>query len=321
MAVNLVKRIEAPRGLFAVEKVTLIYNLFTSVMILCMFSRLEDPWGMLGCRALIAGGTFGVAYLYRLYPCRLATFVRVAMQLALLSYWYPDTYELNRHFPNLDHLFAQWEQCWFAGQPAIWFPEVFHSKWVSEAMNLGYFSYYPMMLVVGLYYFLRRYDLFDKWSFVLAASFYMYYLVYLFVPVTGPQFYFPAIGYENVAAGIFPAVGDYFNFHSELLPGLQEQQGFFHGLVEQSQAAGERPTAAFPSSHVGISTVLMILSFKISRKLFWGLMPFYILLCMATVYIQAHYLVDSIAGFISAFLMYGISVYLYRRWFATPCFK
>ena len=77
--------------------------------------------------------------------------------------------------------------------------------------------------------------------------------IYIFVPVAGPQFYFPAIGGDNVAQGIFPAIGDYFNHNQELLPGPGYEHGFFYNLVESSQQVGERPTAAFPSSHVGMS--------------------------------------------------------------------
>jgi hypothetical protein len=39
----------------------------------------------------------------------------------------------------------------------------------------------------------------------------------------------------------------------------------------------------------------MIMSWRASKKLFGFLLPFYVLLCGATVYIQAHYLIDSIA--------------------------
>ena len=85
-------------------------------------------------------------------------------------------------------------------------------------------------------------------SFVLVTSFFIYYLIYIFVPVAGPQFYFPAIGFDNVSKGIFPAIGDYFNNNQELLPGPGYQHGFFYSLVEGSQQVGERPTAAFPSS-------------------------------------------------------------------------
>ena len=46
--------------------------------------------------------TFLLMYLYRLAPCKFSAFVRIAIQMSLLSYWYPDTFEFNRIFPNLD---------------------------------------------------------------------------------------------------------------------------------------------------------------------------------------------------------------------------
>lgn len=49
-------------------------------------------------------------YLYRLAPCKFSAFVRIVIQMSLLSYWYPDTFEFNRFFPNLDHVFAITEQ-------------------------------------------------------------------------------------------------------------------------------------------------------------------------------------------------------------------
>ena len=321
MALDLFKRVETRKGLFAVEKVTLIYCLLTSVLILFLFQRMDHPWQMLMDRVAIVGVTFLLMRLYRLAPCKFSAFIRIAVQMSLLSYWYPDTYEFNRFFPNLDHLFASGEQFLFHGQPAIWFCRAFPQFIISEAFNMGYFFYYPMILVVTMFYFIFRFELFEKISFVLVTSFFIYYLIYIFLPVAGPQFYFPAIGLDHVGQGIFPSVGDYFNTHKELLPGPGDQHGFFYGLVEGSQQVGERPTAAFPSSHVGISTILMIMAWRGSKKLFACLTPIYVLLCAATVYIQAHYVIDAIAGFFSAILIYILVSRLFNRWFATPMFK
>ena len=110
-------------------------------------------------------------------------------------------------------------------------------------------------------------------------------------------------------------------YNQELLPGPGYQHGFFYSLVEGSQQVGERPTAAFPSSHVGISTILMIMAWRGSKKLFACLIPFYMLLCGATVYIQAHYVIDAIVGFFSAFLLYVVVTWMFKKWFAQPMFK
>lgn len=203
MALDLFKRVESRKGLFAVEKITLIYNLLTSILILFMFQRMDHPLHMLWDRAVIAAMTFLLMYLYRLAPCKFSAFVRIAIQMSLLSYWYPDTFEFNRVFPNLDHLFATAEQWMFGGQPAVWFCHAFPQMWVSEPFNMGYFAYYPMILVVTLFYFIYRFDLFEKMSFVLVTCFFIYYLIYIFVPVAGPQFYFPAIGMDSVRRASF----------------------------------------------------------------------------------------------------------------------
>lgn len=321
MAIDIFKRVDNQKGLFAVEKISLIYNLLTSILILFMFREMDHPLEMLWDRVLIAGMTFALMYLYRLAPSKFSAFVRIAVQMALLSYWYPDTYEFNRLLPNMDHLFAGAEQMIFNGQPAIGFYELLPQNWVSELFNMGYFAYYPMIFLVATFYFLVRFELFEKVSFVLVTAFFLYYIVYIFIPVAGPQFYFPVIGMDNVAIGNFPPVGDYFKHNMQLLPGPGYEDGLFYNLVEASQQVGERPTAAFPSSHVGISTVVMIMAYRINKKLFSILIPFYLLLCGATVYIQAHYLIDSIAGFISGVGLYYVATWMYKKWFISPMFK
>lgn len=321
MALELFKRVDTQKGLFAVEKISLIYNFLTSLLILYMYPEMKHPGHMLWDRVLIVAMTFLLMYLYRIAPCKFSAFVRMAVQMSLLSYWYPDTFEFNRLLPNLDHVFASAEQFLFGCQPAIEFSKSLPQMEFSEAFNLGYFSYYPMIFIVAIFYFLFRFELFEKVSFVLVASFFIYYFIYIFIPVAGPQFYFPAIGLENVAAGHFPFINDYFNHHIELLPGPGYEHGFFYNLVEASQQVGERPTAAFPSSHVGISTILMIMAYRASKILFCCLIPFYVLLVCATVYIQAHYLIDAVAGVLTAVVIYIVSTWMYKKWFVSPMFR
>ena len=58
MALDLFKKVETRKGLFAVEKITLIYNLLTSILILFLFQEMDHPVQMLIDRAMIAGMTF-----------------------------------------------------------------------------------------------------------------------------------------------------------------------------------------------------------------------------------------------------------------------
>ena len=47
MALNLFKRVDSVKGLFAVESISLIYNALTTIMVLILFPRMDHPVIML----------------------------------------------------------------------------------------------------------------------------------------------------------------------------------------------------------------------------------------------------------------------------------
>jgi len=305
------------KGLMALEWVVLAYMALTLLMVFFTYTKLANPESMIWGRVRIGIIIVALWIVYRLVPCRFTKLTRVVAQLYLLSWWYPDTYELNRILPNLDHVFAQAEQSVFGFQPALVFCDAMPSAWFSELMDMGYASYFPMILAVTLFYFFCRYAEFERASFVLIAAFFIYYVVFVALPVTGPQYYYPAVGMEKIAMGIFPNVGDYFNLHSERLTSPGYANGIFYQMVEHAHEAGERPTAAFPSSHVGISTVIMLLAWHTrNRRLVFCLLPFFVLMCFSTVYIMAHYAIDAFAGLISGALLYVLLMWVSRKWSA-----
>ena len=56
-----------------------------------------------------------------------------------------------------------------------------------------------------------------------------------------------------------------------------------------------------------VRPVLMLLALRArSRRLTLFILPFFILMTLATVYIRAHYLIDVFAGWVSAVLFYAI---------------
>ena len=293
------------KGLMTLEWVMLGYMAITIITMLFTYTKLVNPEAMLWGRLRVLVMTIALWAVYRMIPCRITKMVRIIAQMALLAWWYPDTYEINRMFPNLDHIFAGWEQDLFGCQPALLFAKALPWAVVSELMSMGYFMYYPMIALVTFYYFFCRYYEAERAVFVMLTSFFIYYLIYIYVPVVGPTFYFDAVGISEITKGIFPALGDYFNTHTNCLPTPGYTDGIFYQLVEDAKNAGERPTAAFPSSHVGVSTICMLLVWHAgNRKMLYVMLPFYIFLCLATVYIQAHYLIDAIAGLISAIVIY-----------------
>ena len=243
----------------------------------------------------------------------------------LLGMWFPDTYELNRAFPNLDHIFAGWEQSLFGFQPSLQFSKWCPWPWFSEMVIMGYVSYYPLFVAVALFYFLYRYRDFERCAFLILTSFFLSYVIFILLPVAGPQFYFKAIGLDTAAAGVFPNIGHYFGQlefdvhdprYTVVLPGNQD--GFFYHILEFTHDAGERPTAAFPSSHVSVTVVAMWLAWESrNRWLFFILLPLAVLLFFGTFYIQAHYAIDAIAGLVVGTAMYFLLNRFYNRFITS----
>ena len=293
------------KGLMAYEWVVLTYLLATTALTLVFQSRLPNAHGMLVGRAHVAAVSIAMWAVYRMLPCGLTRALRATVQLVLLSWWYPDIYELNRIFPNLDHLFASWEQTLFGCQPALIFSQVMDDAVTGELMCLGYACYYPMLVVVAVAVLLCRNEAFERVVFVIAATFFIHYVVFIALPVTGPQYYYEAVGVDKIAKGEFPNVHDHFNHHQERMACPGYADGVFHEMVASAHDAGERPVAAFPSSHVAVCIMLMLVTFHYRlRRLFWCLMPFAILLFLSTVYIRAHYAIDALAGLVTGALCF-----------------
>lgn len=300
------------RGLLVAEWVVMGYMVLTLLMMAVMWNRLVNPETMLWGRLRYVLVTVAVWAAYRVRPCRMMLLVRIVAQMSFLGWWYPDTYELNRALPNLDHVFAQCEQVVFGCQPSLLFSQVVPYGWFSELMCLGYVSYFPLITLTALYYFFCRYHEFLMASFIIIASFFVYYIIFIVLPVTGPQFYYLAVGTEKIAEGVFPNLGNWFLTHSERMAAPGWSDGFFYYLLDLTHDAGERPTAAFPSSHVGVTTILMMLALRTRcRWLVFTMLPFYVLMCLSTVYIYAHYAIDAIAGFVTAVDFYYALRYIY----------
>lgn len=301
-------------GLIGIERIMMCYNIFTFILLGMVYEAYDGSAAPFIWRILIIGATLLLWQLYRRYPCNLTYVVRVVFQISLLGFWYPDIYNFAKLMPNYDHVFAHIDQLIFGFQPALVFSEALSGKFWNELFHMGYFSYYIMLIVVVLWAIFKYFRRFDRTTTVIFCSFLLYYLIYLFLQSAGPQFYFPRIGMDNVMAGNFPPIGDYFRYNDSLVHHDGAASGLFCRLVESAQQS-EKPIAAFPSSHVGLSSIMIWLAFKMSKKLGLCILPFYIILCLSTVYIGAHYAIDVLGGWISAVIIYNISMLIYRSKF------
>lgn len=298
---------------FSVEKLTFIYILITTLIILFLRPELSVARKLLSVRVLMIFAIFGLAYLNSIKNWWVIRFSRFAFVGGLLVYWYPETFDINRMIPNYDHLLAGLEQKIFGFQPAIAFSQLYPQRWFCELLNMGYFAYYPLIIGTSMYLYIKDRKYFEYFFFTVLFSFLCYYTIYILFPTAGPQYYFQAIGFDQAQSGVFPHVGFYFDRHQELLS-QNTNPGFFSHLVQNTQQVGERPTAAFPSSHVGISTLVLILILKNRRYLLFSILfPIYMALVAATVYIQAHYLIDVVAGLATSVVFFILGSQVYKE--------
>lgn len=309
--------------LLSFEKVVIIYIFLTSFVVIFNHNILPNFEKLLLFRTCFLLLLFMLVALSSIFDKKYIVFLRYTTIALSLIYWYPETFEINRIFNNMDFEVAHWEQLIFGFQPALVLKQFFTNQIFNEIVHFGYFAYYPIIVLVGFYIYYTDRKNIEHYLFTLCFGFFSYYLFFVCFPTAGPQYYFPAIGIENVQAGHFPNVYQYFNQNANLTT-AEKSSGLFFNLVEYSQQIGERPTAAFPSSHVGITTmILLFLIVNRHLKAVFLLMPIYLILVFSTVYIQAHYAIDVVAGFVSAVgLMYltNISYPLFSHRFELKTF-
>lgn len=312
------KRQHPMPGLNGIEKIAAIYIGITLVLTAIFYPDIEETtlFSIISGRVAVIIGTSLLLWLYKRYPCHATYHLRVLFQVALLAYWYPDIYNIAAQMPSQDHILAIADQAIFGCQPSVVFSQTLSGTFWNELFNMGYFSYYLMIAAVVFLAIVKRPRKFDKTTFVLMSTFFMYYTVFLLFNSAGPQFYFSCPGVD-VSHGEFPPVDSWFRDHNTLNH-MSDVTGPFSYLIHLVQA-GEKPIAAFPSSHVGASTIILYLTLRMKKK--WGviMLPFWVILCLSTVYIGAHYAIDVVGGLLSALLFVTIANKLYAtKFFHRP---
>lgn len=299
-------------GFTIVDKITFVYIVFTSLLMAYYGPSMENFSTMAWTRVAFLGLIALLYGLRRAYPYRALELLSTTVIMLGLIFWYQEVYYFTSQLPYKDHWFAMIDWELFGCQPSIEFSKNVTSAFWSEAFNCGYYSYYYMMLITIFFYGLCRYKEAPKAEFVFLTSFFLFYAIYEFLPVAGPYYYFKAIGLDVANSGNYPDLGHYFQTNHEMLH--QEIKGIFSQLVHNTQEYGELPAAAFPSSHCGMTVITMILAWKTRNPwLFWLMLPLAVLLCLATVYIQAHYLIDTIGGVFFAFSFYFLTSWIYDK--------
>jgi membrane-associated phospholipid phosphatase len=238
----------------------------------------------------------------------LLDFLRHFYPVLLYTGFFVETGSLNRMFFNeyLDPMVAQWEQQLFGCQPSVLFMEKLPYLAVSELFYACYFSYYVMIVGVGIALFLRNRQHFFHYVSVVSFVFYVCYLIYIILPVIGSRAFFRQVdGYALPGAIQQLAVTDVYP--------ESVQAGVFFQLMKWIYKVFEAPGAAFPSSHVAVALCTVFFSFRYLRPIRYAHLAAACLLCLSTVYCRYHYVVDVLAGLLTAATLVPVGNWLYFK--------
>jgi membrane-associated phospholipid phosphatase len=186
---------------------------------------------------------------------------------------------------SLDAVFAGADHLLFGFQPAIEFHRALPAHpLLTEVFFFGYFFYFALMTTGWwLLYLQGRYREAARAFSITTAAFFVMFIFYIFFPVQGPKYYFAelrSIWYRNFDGYLFTA--------------------FMRGTFDRLNLAG----AAFPSSHVVIAIIALLLNRRCNPRLAAVFLPLTLLLFLSTIYLYAHYAVDVLAGMIVGPLLY-----------------
>jgi membrane-associated phospholipid phosphatase len=179
----------------------------------------------------------------------------------------------------------------FGVHPTVWM-ERWIVPWFTDIMSFCYFSYYflPFTLVLALYLGNRRQD-FNEAVFVLLFGYYLSFIGYML---------FPAIGPRNTL------------IHLQSVP---LEASFFTDFVRDIlNAAEHNKRDCMPSGHTQIALMVLFLSYRFKRVLFYILLPIVCGLILSTVYLRYHYVIDLMVGTALAITCLIFAPRLYRKW-------
>jgi len=293
-----------------IDYVTQGYLMLVGVLVLLFHGDRVPLWPLLIVAHVI--GISLVHLLIRFHATRrtgwLLDFLRHFYPVLLYTGFYRETGELNQMFVSgyLDPFFIRLEGRVFGVQPSLeampWLPYL----WVSELFYAAYFSYYAMIVGVGLALFRRSRQQFFHYVSVVSFVFYLCYLAYIFTPVMGPRIFLREITEYRLPDDVQPAIVPPYP------PAIQT--GPFYQLMTWIYRIFEAPGAAFPSSHVAVALSTVWFSFLYLRRIRLLHLVVAVLLCLATIYCRFHYAVDVIAGVLAAAMLVPLGNWLYFKY-------
>ncbi|MEA3182947.1 MAG: hypothetical protein QOI59_6470 [Gammaproteobacteria bacterium] len=160
---------------------------------------------------------------------------------------------------------------------------------LTEVMSLCYLFFMPLLFFHLVRYFFWRRHLRAGFMGGLFTVYGIGFLGYLLVPAAGPHVAFARL------------------FSTPL------EGGFFWHLNHAMVTAGSNGVDVFPSLHTAVSVFILAFAYRHARREFWWLLIPVAGICVSTVYLRYHYLIDVICGLVLAFIGLAAAIHVERR--------
>jgi membrane-associated phospholipid phosphatase len=280
----------------SVDALVLFYQVVLSVVIATGNVPLETKTSLIQGHLFIFMAILLLLWLSRNMENPVVDFIRAFYPLAAMLFFYKEIGLLvHQYFDwTLDEgLIAVDDELGMIGR-RVWNFQQFYPpvRLLNEFFSVGYSFYFILMPLSALViYFKAPLEKFRAFMFSLSLTYYLCYLLFIFLPAESPRFYMP--GLRNALQGYWVA---------DWLQAAVEKNAF--------------PGGSFPSSHIAASIICIMAYPYLGR--FKNLVLFLtIALFAGTIYGRYHYFVDVAAGAVVGTAIYFGGPWLEKRWPAT----
>ncbi len=218
-----------------------------------------------------------------------------------VTFIYENLHDLSKYFMNVDiaGLLMKWDIAIFGVEPTLWAQKIY-SPLLTDVMAFSYALYFLLPLVI-MFFLSNRDDRPElrRMTLALTFAFLMGFVGYVLWPASPPRYFITEMFTDPVKLhGLW------------LYDALQAQWDNFSVV----------PCGAFPSLHVGISSVALLYAWKYRnvgktfRVIWWLYIPFVTSLWFSTVYLRHHWVIDIFAGWFVAVAAYVASEFILGHW-------
>jgi membrane-associated phospholipid phosphatase len=264
----------------------LITNLLILTVILLLFGKNSANFSFLIFFNLIfLFSAILCSFLKQNLGSKILAFCFALFPLIVCVYLYNEAGKMvHIFFPHwFDYVIVNFETNIFGILPNFWLEQYF-SPILTEILMFAYFVYIPMLPFLCIYFHFRKSPkALNQFLFPLILAYSICFLGFFLFPAQSPRFF---------------------------LNEVKELDGFiFREIMLFIEGNGQFQGGSFPSAHCAAGTVMILISYRYSKKLFAVVCPLIILFFFATVYGRYHYFSDVVAGIL---IGWG-SVYLSKK--------